>query len=450
MKVFISYSQKNIDFAERIANSLKENKIKVWIYSQSIDVGDDLTKVINSALAEIDYFIIILSKDSVKSDWVNFELNATLVNEARLGKKMVIPILYEDCPIPTSIRNRFYLDFRNEFDKPFTKLIDSLKKKPKRSKFVDFQKENPNNYKRQLAELKNAYANGKLSLFCGAGISFDAGIPTWNNLLKSMLEEVYLHNPNVEIDNIDEKLAYIFQNRINLSPLIIGKYLKLLLKDSFLEATRKILYLHCNDKSSIIDAIAELSRPRRGKQTLDSIITFNFDDLLERKFENEKIKFKSIHKEGQRVALDEIPIYHPHGYLPRVDEENETYSIVFSEDAYHAQFSESFTWSNIVQLNQLSSNTCLFIGISLTDPNMRRIIDVIATKSGQDNRNHFIIKKKYENKELFETPEGSQEEAAIIQMIEGIEETDANKLGFDVIWIDKYEEIPKILLEIDK
>ncbi len=262
------------------------------------------------------------------------------------------------------------------------------------------------------------------------------------------IKEIYLHNDKFKIDDIDDKLANIFQKQINLSPLIIGKYLKLLLKDSFLKTTKKILYENCNDKGKIIDAITELSRPRRGKKPLHSIITFNFDDLLERKFENEKIKYKSIFKEGQRIELDEIPIYHPHGYLPRIEDENEMYNIVFSEDAYHEQFAESFTWSNIVQLNQLSTNNCLFIGISLTDPNMRRIIDVIATKSGQERRNHFIIKKKYNNSELFENPENTQEEAAIIQMVEGIEESDANKLGFEVIWINDFNEIPKTLLEI--
>ena len=42
--------------------------------------------------------------------------------------------------------------------------------------------------------------------------------------------------------------------------------------------------------------------------------------------------------------------------------------VVFSEDAYHSQFMEPFSWSNLIQLNKLGQSTCLFVGLSLTDP----------------------------------------------------------------------------------
>jgi hypothetical protein len=38
----------------------------------------------------------------------------------------------------------------------------------------------------------------------------------------------------------------------------------------------------------------------------------------------------------------------------------------------------------------------------------------------------------------------------VIQMLEVVEEIDAEALGFNVIWVNSYDEIPKILKEIGK
>ncbi len=66
---------------------------------------------------------------------------------------------------------------------------------------------------------------------------------------------------------------------------------------------------------------------------------------------------------------------------------------MFSEDSYHSQFIEPFSWSNLIQLNKLNQNTCLLIGLSLTDPNLRRLLDVSSRKNSEKKINHYIIKK---------------------------------------------------------
>ena len=112
------------------------------------------------------------------------------------------------------------------------------------------------------------------------------------------------------------------------------------------------------------------------KQLLATIITFNFDDLVEENLKTNFIKYKSIFKEGQRCTPVELPIYHAHGFLPRSGNLTKDHEVVFSEDAYHSQFIDSFSWSNLIQLNHLNQNLCLFVGLSMTDPNLRRLLDV--------------------------------------------------------------------------
>ncbi len=288
-----------------------------------------------------------------------------------------------------------------------------------------------------------------MTLFCGAGISYDAGIPTWNTLLKSLLKEVY--SDNTDVPDIDTRLANLFQKRINVSPLILAQYLKTLLGKKFTTTVRDTLYKNCTDKSSTVDAISELSRPKRERKPLRAIITFNFDDLIEENLAKEKIDFKCIFSEGERFTDKQIPIYHPHGCLPRKKNLTSKNEIVFSEDAYHSQFIDPFSWSNLVQLNHLNNCTCLFTGISLTDPNMRRLLDVSIRKNGKGEKNHYIIKKRYSIEDLYPENEGVKiKDQKLIPVIENIEEQDANNLGFKVIWINSFKEIPEILKENGK
>lgn len=113
--------------------------------------------------------------------------------------------------------------------------------------------------------------------------------------------------------------------------------------------------------------------------------------------------------------------------------------VVFSEDAYHSQFIEPFSWSNLIQLNKLSQNTCLFIGLSLTDPNLRRLLDVAIRKNPEKSLNHYFIKK---------TPFDSKTGDKMDKLALLLEEQDANGLGLSMIWVDDYSEVPKILKKI--
>ena len=451
-KVFISYSSQDKKFVNLLTEKLRNDGITVWMDEKSLAVGDNIAVKIKEAISKTDYFIVVLSKSSINSNWVNFELSATLLNEISKQQTIILPVLLEDCEIPFSLRDRLYADFRFSFEQGYAKLLDAIKEKNTRN-FQSKDRETENfkleTYEFQIKNLKQAYNAGNLTLFCGAGTSYDAGIPTWNTLLKSLLRAVY--SDNSDIPDIDTKLANLFQKRINVSPLILAQYLKTLLGKEFASTVRDTLYQDCTDKSKAVEAIAELSRQKRNRKPLRSIITFNFDDLIEEKLTKEKIEFKTIFSEGERFREEEIPIYHPHGFLPRKKNLTSHNDIVFSEDAYHSQFIDPFSWGNLVQLNHLNNSICLFIGISLTDPNMRRLLDVSMRKNGKGEKNHYIIKKRYAIQDLYPDSEIVKvKDQKVIPVIENIEEQDANNLGFNVIWINDFKEIAPILLEIGK
>jgi len=451
-KVFISHSVQDKKFIDKLTNSLKVDGVETWRADKEVSAGENIQEKINDAIANTDYFIVVLSKHSTTSSWVNFEISAVLNREISKQQTIILPVLIEDCDIPFSLKNRLFADFRFSYDEGYSKLIQAIRQKTtKRLKTVkkipeSFQAES---YDFQIKNLKEEYNRGNLTLFCGAGISYDAGIPTWNSLLRALLKAVY--SENTEVPDIDSKLATLFQKRINVSPLILAQYLKTLLGKKFTSTVRETLYKNCTDKSPTVEAIAELSRPKRERKPLRAIITFNFDDLIEEKLTKEKVDFKCIFSEGERYIDKQIPIYHPHGCLPRTKNLTSKNEIVFSEDAYHSQFIDPFSWSNLAQLNHLNNCTCLFTGISLTDPNMRRLLDVAIRKNGKGEKNHYIIKKRYSLEDLFpESKTVKPKDEKVIPVLENIEEQDANDLGFNVIWINSFKEIPEILKEIGK
>lgn len=301
-----------------------------------------------------------------------------------------------------------------------------------------------NNLAEKIDLLKEALIDNQLTLVCGAGISRDSSIPTWNELLVNILNDVYSNDCDLNTEN--KVTAESLLSLMPQSNLILGKYLKIILKDDFNKTVQKHLYLNYNFfyefepinpnlETNMLKAIVELSRPKRSGKRLESIITFNFDDLIEGALSNHNIEHVSIWKEGQAYGIDKLPIFHVHGFLPNKRDIEEP-NLVFSEEAYHSQFIDPYSWSNLIQLNTFSSNVCLFVGLSLSDPNLRRLLDISWRKNQRCK--HYIIMKK--------PPQYSRTDEIATMLFE----QDANSLGLNVIWCSDFSDIPSILLKIAK
>jgi formylglycine-generating enzyme required for sulfatase activity len=124
--VFISYSSKDRDFAERLAADLKASGAGVWFDQWEIKVGDSITQKINDGIHDNDYLAVVLSPDSVASPWVRKELNAAMMKELNRRSVFVLPILYRDCEIPSLIADKRYADFRKSYEFGFSEVLKVL------------------------------------------------------------------------------------------------------------------------------------------------------------------------------------------------------------------------------------------------------------------------------------------------------------------------------------
>jgi hypothetical protein len=442
MNIFISYSHKDRDYAESISKKLLEVGYSVSSTSNEMHVGDNIIEKVTAGIKDADAYILLISRNSVNSEWVMKEQTVIALSQLPKIKKRTLPVLIDKVSPPSFLHSNLFFDMSDNFDKRLEELVGYIKKIVESQGISNLSTKDDytslNN--KAILELKRALEKGKLTLVCGAGVSIGAGIPSWENLLNNLLERAL----NSLSDSHDIKLK---ENTVNelyrnykTSSIILGKYLKTNLGKEFNDELRSALYKDQLSSSDTLDAIVELSRPKRDKKPLDSIITFNFDSLIEENLAKNNIKFKEIYSEGINNEISEIPIYHVHGYLPKDSEIPINTEIVFSEDSYHTQFIDPFSWSNLILLSKFSQNTCLFVGLSMNDPNLRRLLDVANRKNPDKKLKHYIIKK---------IPKLSEDEDILNKVALLLEEQDVMELGLNMIWIEDFEEIPKILLKIN-
>jgi hypothetical protein len=122
-RTFICYSHQDSPFVDRLVRDLSSKGIKPWLDKWEIKVGDSITDKINEGIRQNDYLIIVLSKTSVKSEWVKRELNAALMRELKKRAVVVLPLLLEDCDIPPLIADKKYADFRQSYEAGFAELL---------------------------------------------------------------------------------------------------------------------------------------------------------------------------------------------------------------------------------------------------------------------------------------------------------------------------------------
>lgn len=298
----------------------------------------------------------------------------------------------------------------------------------------------------KVEKLKKAYENDEIILMLGAGTSKDAGVPSWNELLKKL-------NLSIINQKISDKLTAVEKNEIadelvslqNGAPLVSASYIRSALGEKFKDEIKKALYKNVksiNDQP-LLETIAKLSQPRRKKVGIESIITYNFDDLLERHLERNGVEFKSMYREADYEEPTKIPIYHVHGFIPKEEKKYTNLDqsvLVFSEDGYLHMQSDPYSWSNIVQIKALREKTCVLIGLSGIDPNLRRLFSIHSEK--YDGCKHYILLQR-EIKSSVANKSNKYKEFS--KLHHKIQEDTFKSIGLNIIWYENHSEVPQIL-----
>lgn len=336
----------------------------------------------------------------------------------------------------------YQLNYKDYTERPTKTIVEELINSPASEEELEYTK------KSLIETLKKKYKSEEVALFLGAGVSADAGVPRWNELINSLLSEMILRRAKGEPDallsaHLNEIINIAYNNKED-SPITQMRYIRGAFNaDEYYQLVHDVLYNnHPKTNTELLNAIAEICTPRRNHIGVQGIVTYNFDDLLERRLERQKVATNIISNEDDITDSEKLSVFHVHGFLPKkINEVESNIELIFSEEDYHRVYRDAYCWSNLAQLNYLRERTCLFIGCSLTDPNLRRLLDV-ATRSNEKPRHYAFLRRNHH----FDTNGINIEALNIYKSIDtNLREKYYATMGLNIIWIDSFEEIPQIL-----
>jgi len=224
-------------------------------------------------------------------------------------------------------------------------------------------------------ELRTAYLARQLNrnamgLVLGAGISKGFGLPEWDELLDSMYKGHEQHRPKGKSAQIqaDHFRRVVCEGN----------------QQKYLDCVSSALYENYNadldqlQKNATLGSIAALvMSSARGHAS--SVITFNFDDILERYLEYHGFVVESVPDVPRWSSSADVEVFHPHGLLPAPgsNRRKKSKEIVFSR----TEFIEALTENDDPKRHQLlvamRSRTCLFLGVSGNDDHQLALMKIV-------------------------------------------------------------------------
>jgi uncharacterized protein YjbI with pentapeptide repeats len=144
---FISYSTKDEDFARRLHGRMQQEHLRVWFAPEDMEGGKKLHEQIERAIQYHDRLLLILSDNSLQSEWVMTELYNARQVELRENRRKLFPIRLADMDtiktwkcfdadtgkdLAREIREYYIPDFSHwknheSFEREFAKLLNALK-----------------------------------------------------------------------------------------------------------------------------------------------------------------------------------------------------------------------------------------------------------------------------------------------------------------------------------
>ena len=229
--------------------------------------------------------------------------------------------------------------------------------------------------------LVSAYREGRSAVLVGAGASVGAGLPTWKKLLELMIAEA-------------ERLRLVKGDRLAEYKVLVNDSSKFLMMagglkedlasnfDAFIETT---FITPEPEPTALHDAIV-------GAKLLKFVITTNYDILLERAYQKggkyglPVCTFRDTGEIQRRLYKREFFLLKAHGDASKAGNgiiltEIDYRELLYRQRAYQSMLAAMFSMFSII-----------FIGASLTDPEIRLLLGYLADEfAPTTGPNHYAL-----------------------------------------------------------
>jgi hypothetical protein len=98
---FISYSHKDEEFAQRLHADLQNKGVRCWFAPHDLPIGGKILDEIDAAIRLRDKVLLILSEQSINSDWVEDEVKTAFEEERKRRQTVLFPLRLDDAILET-------------------------------------------------------------------------------------------------------------------------------------------------------------------------------------------------------------------------------------------------------------------------------------------------------------------------------------------------------------
>jgi hypothetical protein len=254
----------------------------------------------------------------------------------------------------------------------------------------------------------------QIGLVVGAGVTFKSGVPLYKDFANQLFD---LARQQRKLRKVEPAVVkYVQANYRNLDPEIVLQLVDHHLKkrDDLPWLVRKVLYRQLGPvgkrhrtiapgkytENSTLNAVITFCSarpdgpvvqvPERTRWEVNprigAILTTNYDNLVEGAFGSKYgiMGMKPVAREESRETRQGkelvIPVYHMHGYVSyvgHVDDDSKVRAsdqLVMAEDDYYRTFYNLLGFANVRAMSVLRAFPCVFVGCSLDDTNLRRVL----------------------------------------------------------------------------
>lgn len=262
---------------------------------------------------------------------------------------------------------------------------------------------------RYLCHLYQRLNLNRLNLVTGAGISVDAQVPAWKELLRRLAEieeqlpgELKIHeDAGLQPEYLGQIIYHRFNRVCPVADASTAPDLRLAqVEYGWGDTIHKAIYRDVAPEiGDVLAAHPYLEQLRDVARRVPLIINFNFDDLLAHAI-GEQIKGGGPGSEpGNALSVTWQPpltdrpnlttVYHVNGILPRVDLKKRSPQLIFTEDSFADARARSPGVNAEYLFLRFVQNTMLLIGHSLADSSLKNFLRQNRDKSPANH--HYMI-----------------------------------------------------------
>ncbi|WP_343570395.1 SIR2 family protein [Sphingobacterium sp.] len=233
------------------------------------------------------------------------------------------------------------------------------------------------------SELIDSIKNGKGGIYVGAGLSQSVGLPSWKGLLEELIKlvESVSFKPN---DDFIEGIRQLIE-----------------VPDKFLTAAQELKdFLQDDFRKFIIDRFADKC-PAPGdvhkiivRLPFKFILTTNYDTLIENAYVQEIQRQAKVYtfKDSADVAYD---LWNGTSFILKAhgDANKAQQGIILTEKDYRQILFQERGYQSVLQ-SIFTTKTILFVGSSMTDPELKLLLSFIHSSFHGGGPTHYALISK--------------------------------------------------------